>query len=278
MKRQLNSILTTSCLFVTVLLLIATMFSWYVSNKEVNANGIVATSGGNEYSATLERGIYSSGSWTWVETSELKITKMEPGNAFFFRFRITSQTACDLITDFSNNTSSLQTNLMEDNILTVNNGHLSYYGIDLYEIENNEVTILDKTSGSDVSKKLYSISQNNISLHTNTPYLISNTFRFYNYGLSDSATAFNAYDDKIDSTDTLIGTSTTISALDLDNAKVTYSMDSQGVYYAYFSLEFNNQASLVTYKHFDGNYYEDSNLYQFQTISFENIGLISLTA
>ena len=45
MKKVIINLITLS---VTTCLLILTIFSWYVSNKEVSANGIVASTGSNK--------------------------------------------------------------------------------------------------------------------------------------------------------------------------------------------------------------------------------------
>lgn len=49
-KKFSNLGFSITCLIITILFLVLTMFSWYVSNKQVSANGIRATTSTNEIS------------------------------------------------------------------------------------------------------------------------------------------------------------------------------------------------------------------------------------
>ena len=69
---QKKTILNLITLAVTTFLLVLVVFSWYVSNKEVRASGIIASTAGEDYSLKLQRGKfeYSNGEWVIVKTHQ----------------------------------------------------------------------------------------------------------------------------------------------------------------------------------------------------------------
>ncbi len=89
-------ILNLITLVITTFLLIFVINAWYVSNEQASANGIFGKSSNDGFTLDLERGSYRKNGdihWTWTSTKDLSINNMEPGDAFFFRFRVNSSSA-----------------------------------------------------------------------------------------------------------------------------------------------------------------------------------------
>lgn len=104
------------------------MFSWYVSNKEVKANGIIASTSGEQYTLHLERGTFSyveSGEdnpsfdqnqgwiWKWKETDNMVFSDIQPGDTFYFRIVMDSQLDLTFDISFSRIKSALLENLVK---------------------------------------------------------------------------------------------------------------------------------------------------------------------
>ncbi len=120
-------ILNLISLVTTTFLLVLVIFSWYVSNKEVSATGIMASTAGEDYSLKLQRGKfeYTNGSWkwTWTDTNNMTFSDIQPGDALFFRIVVTSSSTHT----FSVNFSQIQSTLVENTLVAYNNKSLVTY-------------------------------------------------------------------------------------------------------------------------------------------------------
>ena len=113
-------ILNLITLVTTSLLLVLVVFSWYVSNKVVRATNIMGESATDNFTLNLERGEYDGSSWTWTPTKSLSISNMQPGDTFFFRFRIESHKGGSLkikLTDIESKITEGKITLDGDNVL-----------------------------------------------------------------------------------------------------------------------------------------------------------------
>ena len=125
-KKLILNIIT---LATTTFLLVLVMFSWYVSNKEVSANGITGSTAGQDYTLKLERGnfIYDDSDdntdiennggwyWTWTQSDNMVFSDIQPGDAFHFRIEMENNSADTQEFDvaFNQIKSALMENLIE---------------------------------------------------------------------------------------------------------------------------------------------------------------------
>lgn len=119
MKR--NLILNIATLVTTSLLLVFIVLAWYVTNEQVSVTGISGSTADDAFSLTLERGEYDSRNktWRWEPTTSLSVTNMEPGDAFFFRFKITAQKAGTMKASLKSIESGIQEDIIDREIETV---------------------------------------------------------------------------------------------------------------------------------------------------------------
>ena len=266
-----KSLINIIMLSMTSLLLILTMFSWYVSNTEVRATGIIASTDGENYTLELERGIYDStkvdtedGPWTWEPTSSLSIKNMQPNDVFFFRFKITAHSTGNLNVTLTNIKSEIA-----ENVLSLGNDDKSVLinGVKQYELDSNNKVVIENATTT--LGTLYSYSNNTFSLED---YKIQNTFNYYDYGLG-TANFYKSGTTTYYTTNVSERLEEDANAVqDLTNISTTYSITAAESY-GYFALEFNDTKSLVTYKHLDGTIKTDSNLYQAQSLIISTIGV-----
>ena len=95
------------------ILLIFVGRAWYVNNAKVNANNIIGVSATDDFKLELERGKYNSdSSWTWTNVNNLSITSIQPGDVFFFRFKITISKASSFQVSINDVESVLQDTLI----------------------------------------------------------------------------------------------------------------------------------------------------------------------
>lgn len=125
-KKLILNIIT---LATTAFLLVLVVFSWYVSNKEVSANGITGSTAGQDYTLKLERGnfIYDDSDdntdiennggwyWTWTQSDNMVFSDIQPGDAFHFRIEMENNSADTQEFDvaFNQIKSALMENLIE---------------------------------------------------------------------------------------------------------------------------------------------------------------------
>lgn len=279
-KRTIINLIT---LVITAFLLIFVGRAWYVNNAKVNANNIIGVSATDDFKLELERGTYNSDSstkWTWTNVNNLSITSMQPGDVFFFRFKITISKASRFQVSINDVESVLQDTLITRTSVTTTSGtetntdyYVSLNTTRLYKMYSDTVCRLYTNKTSTTYKTIYEYDTTNEVLKLKD-YLVEDTFRFYNYDLHD-ADFFDDKDNVLSSDDSDIkGEGQT-----LDNLSVTYdasSITGTVVKYGYFALEFNNEASEVEYVHLDGNFKKDSNPYQGQTLAIKKFVLQEL--
>ncbi len=127
-------------LSVTTFLLVLVMFSWYVSNKEVKASGIIASTAGDPYTLHLERGTFSyvddtdennnfennkGWIWQWKQTETMLFSDIQPGDTFFFRIVLDSSAESNM--DFDISFSKIKSSLMSDIVKAYINKQLVKY-------------------------------------------------------------------------------------------------------------------------------------------------------
>ncbi len=262
MKKRTSINLIT--LVITAFLLIFVGRAWYVNNTKLNANNVIGQSASDSFRLELERGKYKNSEWTWENVNNLSITSMQPGDTFFFRFKITISKA----SRFNVSLNDVESVLQEDTLTRSLVGEKYYVMLNntrLFEMSSatrcNVYSDLDGT----VAGVLYNYDATNNKFVIDD-YLVQNTFRFYDYGLQDE-TYFNTQDNDVSNDNDITGQP--LEGQPLDNLSINYdasSITGKVVKYGYFALEFNEAASLVSYKHLDGTIKEDSNLYQAQTM------------
>lgn len=277
-KRTIINLIT---LVITAFLLIFVGRAWYVNNAKVNANNIIGVSATDDFKLELERGKYNSdSSWTWTNVNNLSITSMQPGDVFFFRFKITISKASSFQVSINDVESVLQDTLITRTSVentSVNPSTTDYYvslnTTRLYKMDSATVCNLYTKDDKSTHKVLYTYDTTDAVLKLQD-YLVETTFRFYNYDLHD-ADFFDDKDNVLSDDDLEI----TGEGQTLDNLSVTYdasSITGTVVKYGYFALEFNNEASEVEYVHLDGNFKKDSNPYQGQTLAIKKFVLQEL--
>ncbi len=257
---NLISLITTSFLLIMV------VFSWYISNDTVKAEGIFGKTEDEDYSLKLQRGIYNSSNqtWTWTDTTSLSISNIQPGDSFFFRIIITTSRNINLNMDFSGIESDI------DNSISVSNGYVLIGSTKKYNIVNNKVTVNE----GGASKTLYNISGSTVSLGD---YKVEDTFKFYNYGVcTTNPTTIVSGTSGI--TVTYAGspldndvTNDGITPDDLGSVATNYSVTASGsetIAFAYFALEFNDEASIVNI-----NGVESSNCYLYQSLTISQLAV-----
>ena len=276
-KRLIINLIT---LVITAFLLIFVVRAWYVTNEKANVSGIVGSSDSDDFTLELERGIYNSGSqtkWTWVSTNDLSIQNMQPGDAFFFRFKITASKAGSFRITLSKINSSLQENTFV-RLLENTKYYAALNTTKLYEMDSlgSEVEIYSDVNGTTLGT-LYNYgpkeegSEENI--FTLDDFLVQDTFKYYDYGIGDT-TFFDSQNDKV----TDDGTVTTKAKL-LNDISIDYeiqSVDESSVWYGYFALEFNEGLSMKSYKHIDGKVQSASNLFQAQVLNIKEFALTEI--
>ena len=277
-KRLIINLIT---LVITAFLLIFVVRAWYVTNEKASVSGIHAVSASDALVLELERGTYNAGSetkWTWTNTNDLSIRNMQPGDAFFFRFKITASKAGKFKITLNKITSSLQENTFV-RLLENTKYYAALNTTKLYEMDStgSEVEIFSDVAGTTSLGILYnygpSEEDSNVNVFTLDDFLVQDTFKYYDYGIGNS-TYFNSQNNKV----TDDGTITTNAKL-LNNISAEYeieSVDESNVWYGYFALEFNEELSLKNYKHIDGKVKSDSNLYQAQLLNIKEFALTEI--
>ncbi|MBQ9900358.1 MAG: hypothetical protein IJM36_04460 [Acholeplasmatales bacterium] len=268
-------ILNLISLIVTSMLLVMVVFSWYISNDSVKAEGIFGKTEDEDYTLKLQRGTYNSANstWTWTDTTSLSISNIQPGDSFFFRIIITTSKNINLNMDFSGIESDI------DSSIAVENGYVTIGSTKRYNIVNNKVQITEGGS----AKTLYNISGSTVSL---ADYKVEDTFRFYSYGIcttnpnsvvsGTSGVTVTYAGSPLDNDVSNDG----ITPVVLGSVATNYTVTAAGtdtIAFAYFALEFNDEASIVDYSYtFDGSTKtcSDSNLYQSQYLNIKRINVI----
>ena len=279
-KSKVNLILSIVSFSITALLLVMVSMAWYATNKKANVNSVLGRTAGTDYNLALQRGTYSQGSWTWADTNDLSITNLQPGDVYFFRFKIEYDSQVKFETTFSEISSAL----VENDLIVFTSGGRSYVqingtGQNWLEASGNAVSIVEVVNGVNQSpKQLYSTAGGVVSLQT-TAYRVADTFKLYDYGLGNQTFSADAIIQASDQKED--GSGAITSTLLTSNAAIEYDLSTlasaSGDAYGYFALEFNDALSIKNYIHLDGTTSSDSNLYQSQTITIGAIGLRDIT-
>ena len=264
MKRYL--VLNLISLTVTALLLVLIVLAWYVSNTQVSASGIVARTEDGNFTLELERGTYDETNpkkWTWTSTKSLSITNMQPNDAFFFRFKITTKTSGSLKVKLSGVASDAS------NQITLSGTDVLIGGTKNYNLVNNTVSITEY--GNNTPKTLYTYNSTDEKFSL-VDYKVEDAFYFYDYGIG-TENFYNSdntyYTNDVSECDNDAQYLTNVS-------DTTYPDLSEGISYGYFALEFNDIESIRNYLHIDGFYKSDSNLFQAQTLVIANVSVEEL--
>ena len=246
MKKKLNLYMSIFTLSVTLCLLIMTVFSWYVTNKNVFATGIFGSSESDDFSLKLQKGTYTDSTWDWVDSNSISLTNINPGDTFFFRIKFETTNTNSFLFELKDISSELQTTK-----LVVDNEYICFKAtnnIPLYKLIDNKFKI-----GEDI---LYSYDTTNEIISLGSTFYIENTFLVYNLGLNS---------DTPDFTDDL-------SQIEKDKVKAlneSFLIENVSeTKYFYFALEFNEELSLKT---IDG--IQCSNAYLYQKLTIGNISI-----
>ncbi|MBQ3254041.1 MAG: hypothetical protein IJA65_05730 [Acholeplasmatales bacterium] len=268
-----NLMLSGFSLLCTLFLFICIITAWYVTNKEASATGIMGSTEGDHYTLKLQRGTYNEATtkWTWEDTEHLSFTNISPKNSFYFRIALDIEDTSENIS-LSANFADISSTIIEDRLVIsdgyvcVKEGTTSY---PLYELVDNKVTIKEVINEITTDKVLYQNVNNKVLLDD---YLIEDTFKFYNFGLTEPTNNVLPVEDP--STNEIEDNSVVLSQLDPFNIQVTeeniITENGKNKAYFYFALEFNEDLSIVTQEGQEGN----SNCYMYQKLS---IGHIQIT-
>lgn len=278
---KINLILSSISLSITALLLVMITVAWYATNKTAYVNGGIGHTAGTDYDLSLQRGEYDSdhSTWTWTNTNDLSITNLQPGDSYFFRFKIEYGSQVKFETSFTNIASALVENgLVVETLDGRSYVQINGTGQNWLEVTGNVVSIVEVDNGTPQSpKQLYSIAGGVVTLNT-TAYRVADTFKLYDYGLG---TVNFGNDATISDSDLKENGGAVSSAILTSNPTMLYDLtsldDTSGDAYGYFALEFNDALSIKNYVHLDGTRSADSNLYQCQTLTIGAIGLRDIT-
>ena len=328
-----RTIINLISLVITTFLLIFVIHAWYITNEKAQADGIFGSSSNDGFTLNLERGIYRGPrtengekvhDWQWIPTVDLSINNMEPGNAFFFRFKVKPTGAAKYairLNDISSSLAKKQDGTevytkYYDEFGTVNRSYdrcyvmqfgTAYYEMDsdykkstafnsnkfyytrtgtnpnftytivsspkeadlgnYYEIDSSKVTkttINYKEDSTDKTRVLYEYDETK-SLFTLKDFLVEDTFEFHDYGKGD--------ENRMKTCSNQVPTS---GGQALNSIDAQYTTTDSSEFYVYFALEFDEELSLVNYKHKDGKYKEDSNLYLNQILKIGSFGIENL--
>ncbi len=131
-KKLILNVITLS---ITAFLLVLVVFSWYVSNKEVSASGIIASTAGEDYTLKLQRGTFKYDKnhsefadnggwyWEWEDSDAMTFSDIQPGDAFFFRIVVSTSSEHSFDVSFN----QIQTTLMENTLEAYINQNLVAY-------------------------------------------------------------------------------------------------------------------------------------------------------
>ncbi len=272
-KKLVLNIIT---LVITTFLLIFVINAWYVSNSTATVSNVTGTTANDGFTLDLERGTYNGTSqvdgrtvynWTWQSTNDLSINNMEPGDAFFFRFKVTPTKNGTYRVSLGNITSSIQKDSNNADIIKQERVGDDYYvtfnSTKLFKMDNaTTMNVYGDTSKTDNLGTLYTYASGKFTLDD---YKVQDVFRYYNFG-------------KLESDD--FGRENVIpsdyTGVALENVSYTYTASNTNQFYVYFALEFNDEASLETYLHLDGTVKTDSNLYLCQLLKIGQFELVLL--
>ncbi len=187
--KKLNLILSCASLCVTVALLILSVFSWYVTNQEVNVTGIVASTAGEDLTFTLYYYDEDESEWTPM-TDALVFENTLPGEAKYFKL-VCENSGTDDIT-INGYFEGIQSKLDTD-FVKVSGNYVTYNTVPAYQINNTSRAVLID------NRVLYSVQGSTISLGY---YKIEEGFRIQYFGETETngtespSTTYNSIDNQ----------------------------------------------------------------------------------
>ena len=258
-----NLILNFFTLSVTCLLLIFVVMAWYITNEQVSVTGIVGSTEGDRFSLELERGEYNNGTWEWQETKSLAISNMQPGDVFFFRFKITVLKQGQFSTQFTDIESKIDPEVVLARAGEVDDYYVSLNG-NKYVNMNSAGTLAQVSVGADSehseTKTLYSYDSEQATDYEKfslVDFKVEDTFNFYDYGIGDSTFL---YDDNVENDST--GYAVVIDAIDYNRHLVSNRYYLKvGDEYVLATGDYTESFTYYSYDEVSGTYTEETNGY-----------------
>lgn len=256
MRKHINLIISTISLFVTVTLLIISMFAWYVTNDSASANGIIGTAQGVKGSFDIYRFDYSNdeqteGDWTLI-TNSFAVQDAWPGDILYFKIVGTDldegQKLDVVFKDVVSilNTEAVTAGIEEDKYCVYKNGYKEYVSNTVnFNVDYNSVT-----------KTLYTLTQdeNEDYVVNLKDILIQDVFKLY---LNPTFKTVGTITDFPDSK----GTNPQALESNIFSGRIT-AQEAQNGKSIYFALSFDATGSNTL-----------DNYYQYQGISIQNISI-----
>ncbi len=195
-KNRSNLVLSLLSLVITSFLLVFTIYSWYTSNQEVKASGIVASTAGENFDFRLR---YWDGSSWKVVNQNLRYEGWLPGTTTYYELKLsnTDSSSAMVNVDFTGVNSSVNNEYVKATYDGTSGGYIKYNGVNAYKYTGNPVgqesayVRVDTVSAS--NQALYKITENKVGSNIN--YIVSaetlkieNGFRWQYIGESENAT------------------------------------------------------------------------------------------
>ena len=136
MNKKFNLMLSCASLLVTAALLVLTVFSWYVVNKQVSVTGIVGSTGDKNLNFTLR--YWDGDSWEDV-TTDLVFDGWLPGKTTYYELMV-ENTGDDDITvnaDFIGVESRVNSDYVKATYDGETGGYITYNGVNAYKYTGN---------------------------------------------------------------------------------------------------------------------------------------------
>ena len=188
--KKLNLILSAASTVVTLGLLIATMFAWYVVNKEAEAHGVIANTADNGLATSLR--YWDGDSWEDVE-DDLNFEGWLPGTTTYFELAIENSAADDLTinANFIGIESKVDNNYVKATYNGSTGGYITYNGVNAYKYtgtptaSNAAYVRVDTVDAS--NQALYKITQGQSGYVVSAETLkIENGFKWQYIGESEN--------------------------------------------------------------------------------------------
>ena len=148
MKKSINYILSIISLMVTLLLLVVTMFSWYVTNNQAEAKGLTAVTQSNGHSFLIQYWDSSSSEWAGTQAFDDATKDLWPGDVVYFKISLIDEEDTNVSVNVS--LSDIKV-VLDNNKVTADASHVYYNGVSMYDVTAGAVTVDNKT--------LYTVTQ-----------------------------------------------------------------------------------------------------------------------
>lgn len=167
--KKLNLILSAASTVVTLGLLIATMFAWYVVNKEAEAHGVIASTADKGLGMNLR--YWDGDSWEDVDDN-LSFEGWLPGTTTYFELSIENTSSEDhaITANFIGIESKVDNNYVKATYNGSTGGYITYNGVNAYKYtgtptaSNAAYVRVDTVDAS--NQALYKIMQQTVSGQT----------------------------------------------------------------------------------------------------------------